>query len=209
MDCSPPAALFMELSKWEYWNRLPRPPQRLFLTRGSNPHLLGFLHWLAGSWPPAPPGKTLLAVSSVLVNQHCIFNNVLWNRHTLPWLGRHGLGPQWTLLSNHIIFNVNITLRINGSPNSLAFKPFISLDHSLFSAQIASICPSKLSPSAPSSEGSPETCLLRPGVTLRPTYHTVGWLFMYLSIWVWCLEGLNCISFTFVSSAYNTVLDTQ
>ena len=136
--------------------------------------LLGLLHWQAGSLPPAPPGNTLLAVSSVLVNQHCIFNNVVWNRHTLPWLGRHGLGPHETLPSNHIIFNVNITLHVNGSPNSLAFKPFISLDHSLFSAQIASVCPSKLSSSAPSSEGSPETCLLRPGVTPRDPLTTLA-----------------------------------
>ena len=31
--------------------------QGIFLTQGSNPHLLGLLHWQAGSLPPAPPGK--------------------------------------------------------------------------------------------------------------------------------------------------------
>ena len=31
--------------------------QGIFLTQGSNPRLLGLLHWQAGSLPPAPPGK--------------------------------------------------------------------------------------------------------------------------------------------------------
>ena len=31
--------------------------QEIFLTQGSNPHLLRLLHWQAGSLPLAPPGK--------------------------------------------------------------------------------------------------------------------------------------------------------
>ena len=31
--------------------------QGIFLTQGSNPHLLCLLHWQAGSLPPAPPGN--------------------------------------------------------------------------------------------------------------------------------------------------------
>ena len=31
--------------------------QGIFLTQGSNPHLLFLLHWQAGSLPLAPPGK--------------------------------------------------------------------------------------------------------------------------------------------------------
>ena len=31
--------------------------QGIFLTQGSNPHLLCLLHWQADSLPPAPPGK--------------------------------------------------------------------------------------------------------------------------------------------------------
>ena len=31
--------------------------QGIFLTQGSNPHLLHLLHWQAGSLPLAPPGK--------------------------------------------------------------------------------------------------------------------------------------------------------
>ena len=33
--------------------------QRIFPTQGSNPHLLGLLHWQAGSLPLAPPGKPM------------------------------------------------------------------------------------------------------------------------------------------------------
>ena len=33
--------------------------QRTFLTQGSNPHLLGLLHWQVGSLPLVPPGNPL------------------------------------------------------------------------------------------------------------------------------------------------------
>ena len=33
--------------------------QGIFPTQGSNPHLLGLLHWQSGSLPLAPPGKPL------------------------------------------------------------------------------------------------------------------------------------------------------
>ena len=110
-DCSPLLLLFMELSRQEYWSRLPRPLQRIFPTQGSNLRLLGLLHWQVGSLPPAPPAKTLLAVNSVLANQHCIFNNVVWNRHTLPWLGRHGPGSSLnaTIQSRYIQCEYNFT----------------------------------------------------------------------------------------------------
>ena len=35
--------------------------QGISLTQGSNPHLLHLLHWQAGSLPPVPPGKPLVA----------------------------------------------------------------------------------------------------------------------------------------------------
>ena len=35
--------------------------QGIFSTQGSNPHLLGLLHWQVGSLPLAPPGKPLLS----------------------------------------------------------------------------------------------------------------------------------------------------
>ena len=141
----------------------------------------------------------LLAVSSVLINQHQIFSKVVWNRHTLPWLGKCSLGPRWTLLSNHIIFFTGHWI----TKLSLPFKPFISLDHSLISAWTAPICPLRLSsntPSScplrlssdtPSSEGLPWDLPFRarcyPG---RPTYHTgrgvIACVPVY-PIWVWCL----------------------
>ena len=40
--------------------------QGIFLTRGSNPHLLCLLHWQAGSFPLVSPGETLLFISKPL-----------------------------------------------------------------------------------------------------------------------------------------------
>ena len=42
--------------------------QEIFLTQGSNLHLLGLLHWQAGSLPLAPPGKPF-ETSSCLISQ--------------------------------------------------------------------------------------------------------------------------------------------
>ena len=58
MNCSPPdPSLSMGFSRPEHWSGLPCPPPGIFLTQGSNPHLLRLLHWLAGSLPLAPPKK--------------------------------------------------------------------------------------------------------------------------------------------------------
>ena len=38
--------------------------QGIFLTQGSNPHLLQLLHWLTGSLPWKPPGKPKIHVLS-------------------------------------------------------------------------------------------------------------------------------------------------
>ena len=45
MDRSPQAPLSMGFSRQEYWNRLTFSFQGIFLTQGSNPHLLYLLHW--------------------------------------------------------------------------------------------------------------------------------------------------------------------
>ena len=45
------APLFIGSSRQEYWNGLPFPLQGIFLTQGSNSHLLHPLHWLAYSLP--------------------------------------------------------------------------------------------------------------------------------------------------------------
>ena len=47
----------MGFSRQEYWSALL---QGVFLTQGSNLHLLCLLHWQADSLPLAPPGKQLV-----------------------------------------------------------------------------------------------------------------------------------------------------
>ena len=51
--------LSMGFSRQEYWSGLPFPSQGIFLTQGSNPHLLCLLHWQADSFChlPLPPTK--------------------------------------------------------------------------------------------------------------------------------------------------------
>ena len=60
MDCSSPRLLCPWASpRQEYWSGSPCPPPGgVFLTQGSNPCFLGFLHWHAGSLPLTPPGKS-------------------------------------------------------------------------------------------------------------------------------------------------------
>jgi len=49
------ASLTIGFSRNEYQSGLPFLPQGLFLTHGSNQHLLHFLHWQVGSLPPGKP----------------------------------------------------------------------------------------------------------------------------------------------------------
>ena len=51
------ATLSMEFSRQEYWSGLPFPPPGDFLTQGSIPCLLHFLHWQVDSWPPRHQGS--------------------------------------------------------------------------------------------------------------------------------------------------------
>ena len=51
------APLSMEFPREEYWSGLPCSPSGIFLTQGSNLHLLCLLHWQVGSLQLAPPGK--------------------------------------------------------------------------------------------------------------------------------------------------------
>ena len=44
--------------------------QGIFLTQRSNPHLLHFLHWQAGSLPLLPPGKSLLLHTHTHTHTH-------------------------------------------------------------------------------------------------------------------------------------------
>ena len=51
MDCDLPGSSVHGFPRQAYWSRLPFPPQGIFLTQGSNPHLLCLLHWQVGSLP--------------------------------------------------------------------------------------------------------------------------------------------------------------
>ena len=56
MDCSPPASFLYGILQARILD-CPALLQRIFPTQGSNPRLLHLLHWRAGSFPLAPPGK--------------------------------------------------------------------------------------------------------------------------------------------------------
>ena len=58
MDCSPPGPLSMgSQGKNTGVGCHHALLQGIFLTQGSNPHLLGLLHWQVDSLPLVPPGK--------------------------------------------------------------------------------------------------------------------------------------------------------
>ena len=62
----------MGFSRQEYWSGLHRPPlQGIFPTQGSNPRLLGLLHWQAGSLPLALRKSRTHLTSDVLVMETC------------------------------------------------------------------------------------------------------------------------------------------
>ena len=54
MDCSPPGSSVHRILQAEYWSRLPFPSPGRFPNSGSNPWVLCFLHWQAGSLPLGP-----------------------------------------------------------------------------------------------------------------------------------------------------------
>ena len=70
------AILSMGLSRQERWRGLPCPPPGIFPTQGSNPCILGFLHWQAGSLPLAPPRKSPLLSHTIFFS--LIFAWVSW-----------------------------------------------------------------------------------------------------------------------------------
>ena len=51
------APLSMEFCRQAYWHGLAFPSLGIFLTQGSNLHLISLLHWQAGSLALRPPGK--------------------------------------------------------------------------------------------------------------------------------------------------------
>lgn len=57
MDCTLSGFSVHEVSRQEYCNGGHFLLQSIFLTQGSNPGFLHFLHWQANSFDTAPPGK--------------------------------------------------------------------------------------------------------------------------------------------------------
>ena len=60
--------------------------QGIFLTQGSNPHLLSPLHWQVNSLPLAPPGKLSLCLSGIFPNKKILSQPIVFssNNH-MPW----------------------------------------------------------------------------------------------------------------------------
>ena len=65
--------------------------QGIFLTQGSKPCLLGFLHWQVSSLPPAPPGK----LNDVVKNLN------FWSQ---TWIHT----PGWILSWENVNFSFNV-----------------------------------------------------------------------------------------------------
>ena len=62
LDCSPPGSSIHGISHARILEWVAISSSRgIFLTQGSNSHILCVLHWQAGSLPLAPPGKPDLA----------------------------------------------------------------------------------------------------------------------------------------------------
>ena len=67
----------------------PVPPRDL-PTQGSNPHLLGLLHWLVGSLPLAPPGNSAsISLNSRYFPQNIINLNCCSKEGWLYWGLKH------------------------------------------------------------------------------------------------------------------------
>ena len=77
------APLSVEFSRQEYWSQLPFPTPGIFPTQGSNPWLLGLLHWQAGY---LPHGKS--------VEKHCSRNKVPAFVHVRVWW-KWQIQPLW------------------------------------------------------------------------------------------------------------------
>ena len=76
MGCSPPGYSVHGILQARILECLPCPPPGIFPTQGSNPCILGFLHWQAGSLPLAPPRKSPLLSHTIFFS--LIFAWVSW-----------------------------------------------------------------------------------------------------------------------------------
>ena len=70
--CSPPGSLSMRFSWQEYWSGLSFPTQGIFLTQGSNLHLLCLLQWQAGYLPLSHLGSPVSGIDDINMNKRLI-----------------------------------------------------------------------------------------------------------------------------------------
>ena len=98
--------------------------QEIFLTQGSNLHLLGLLHWQAGSLPLAPPGKPKIALSC------CILLSFSKDNFTEQWILDLFLSPlSATREALPFLVIVNKAAMYMGVQIFLWDTDFISLGH--------------------------------------------------------------------------------
>ena len=84
MDCSPPGSCPWDSPDKNTGVGCHALLQGIFLTSGSNPHLLRLLHWQAGSLPLASPGKPSVCLSHLLFSylskpSCCFFSCYSWS----------------------------------------------------------------------------------------------------------------------------------
>ena len=104
----------------------------IFLTQGSNLHLLCLLHWQAGSLPLSPPGKTCGLFCSVQfssVTQSCPTLCDPMN-HSTPGLPVHHQLPEFTQTHVHRVSDAIQPSHPLSSPSPPALNP--SQHQSLF-----------------------------------------------------------------------------
>ena len=95
MDCSPPgSSVHGDSPSKNTGVGCHAQLQGIFLTQGSNLHLLCFLHWQAGSLPLAPPGKLIIrkwiyTLSECMRNEdlQLILITSFWHSHSHGTLG--------------------------------------------------------------------------------------------------------------------------
>ena len=85
MDCSLPGS-----SGYGILHGLPCPPQGIFPTQGSDPHLLCLLHWQVGSLPLVPPGKPLFEYSCCTVWEKAMAPHSSTLAWKIPWTEEPG-----------------------------------------------------------------------------------------------------------------------
>ena len=95
MDCSHRFSLSRGFFRQAYWSGLPCPSPAIFLNQGSNPCLLGLLHWQAVSLPLVPLVKPQFLDIPV--------QNVASETHNNCWPHLPLLKSNWECVTNSFI----------------------------------------------------------------------------------------------------------